>query len=128
MREFGYFIEKINNNHPKTGIRESNPIKESNLNKFKRSMGHFSSEFYFGDLNEAMKALDVAKKFAHKIDPENMDIVESYTFNRSVIEWLKGNYTLNDITRKNMSGHTIQFIGYSNSLPNLYKEVKVIRT
>ena len=75
-----------------------------------------------------MKALDVAKRFAHKIDPENMDIVESYTFNRSVIEWLKGNYTLNDVTRKNMSGHTIQFIGYSNSLPNLYKEVKIIRT
>lgn len=75
-----------------------------------------------------MKNLDVAKKFAHKIDSEHMDIVESYTFNRSVIEWLKGNYTLHDVTSKSTSSHTIQFIGYSNSPDNLDKEVKVIKT
>lgn len=26
LREFGYFIEKINNNHPKTGVRDTNPV------------------------------------------------------------------------------------------------------
>ena len=60
MREFGYFIQKINNNHPNQGIRDLSLIKESNLNKLKRHLALFCSDFYFGDINEAMKNLDIA--------------------------------------------------------------------
>lgn len=39
LREFGYFIDRINNNHPKAGVKDTSPIHESNLSKFKRSLG-----------------------------------------------------------------------------------------
>lgn len=86
MREFGYFIDRIDNNHPKDGLKELSPSHESNLSKFKRSLGLFCSEFYFGDLNEAIKQLDIAQLFAHKIDTQYQEIVESYIYNRSMIE------------------------------------------
>ena len=57
-----------------------------------------------------------------------MDIIESYNFNRSVIEWLKGNYSVTDIIKKSTANHTAQFIGFDNSIENIYKEMKVIKT
>lgn len=45
-----------------------------------------------------------------------------------MVEWLKGNFTLQDVLQKSIANHTVHLFGKNNNFSNLMKDMKILRT
>lgn len=127
-QEFGFIVKKIDAVHTQPQRLDSNPSNDFPITQFRTNVASFYNEFYFGNVEGALKNFEQAKKLRTQLGKDNTTMLDSFTFNDLMLQWIQGKISATHAIENSQKWLSIQLLAHTNTYKNLHQAIKLLPT
>ena len=125
-QEFGYFMRKVDKVHTQIRRSDEAPAKDQPMAQFKSYLSAFYNEYYFGNFKSAVQMFNQAKKIRTILGKENEALIDSFTFNDLMLQWIRGKVSATHLLEHSEKYLNSYVVSHTNDDVNIHESVKLL--
>lgn len=123
----GYFSRRIDEIHTQIRRQDLTPVHDQPITMFKQSMAKFYNDFYFGNIETALKCFEEARRYKNLLGTNNELVLQSFQFNDLMMQWIKGKISGTHLVENTSKDLSIQILAHTNDHKNLHQTIKLLQ-